>query len=95
MRIPTIHINGTNGLELFDQVTFASLAVEYAMTKLRDAWPNSRDYYVQGNKAWGECINEWQARIDKLEEVRKGLEDIAEAIAKQLEHQGVNPWAPR
>lgn len=70
MRIPTVHLNGTGGLELFDQVTFASLAVGHAIDKLQAAWPNARDYYVQEGMAWKETIYEWGSRADRLIESR-------------------------
>lgn len=95
MRIPTVHINGTSGLELFDQVVDVSRAVENAIDKMRDAWPNARDYYVQGGAAWGGCMNEWTTRMGKLVEVKEELDEILEGISGQLEKQGVDPWAPR
>ena len=96
MRIPTVHINGTDGLELFDQMTFASLAVEHAMCKLREAWPNARDYYVQdGGDPVGDVIGEWRARVSKLSAVKEELVEIMEGITKQLKARGADPWAPR
>ena len=95
MRIPTAHLNGTNGLELFDQICDVSRAVENAIEKLQDAWPKARDYYTQKDKAWGECMDEWTARMGKLVEVKEELDEILEGITKQLEKQGVDPWAPR
>ena len=95
MRIPTVHINGTDGLELFDQVVYASRAVENAIDKMRDAWPNARDYYVQGDEVMSEAVREWSARTEKLNEVHMDLGVIVVAIEKQLEKRGVDPWTPR
>lgn len=95
MRIPTVHLNGTSGLELFDQVVDAARGVENAIQKLEKTRPNARDYYVQGDKAWGKCMTEWQARIGKLLVVEKELGDIVKDITDQLKKQGVDPWAPR
>lgn len=95
MRIPTVHLNGTSGPELFYQVVYASRAMENAIEKLQDAWPNGRDYYIQGNAAWRKCMDEWTARMGKLVEVKEELDEILEGISGQLEKQGVNPWAPR
>lgn len=95
MRIPTVHLNGTSGPELLGQVTWASLAVDHAIDKLQAAWPNGRDYYVQDDEAMSECLEEWNARMAKLVEVKKELDQIAEGIGKQLEEQGVAPWVPR
>lgn len=93
MRIPTVHINGTSGSDLLSQVTFASLAVEHAIDKLREAWPNARDYYTQIDEAWGECLNEWNTRLDKLVEVKTELDRVAEGIGRQIPGpDGELPW---
>ena len=42
VRVPTVHLNGTNGVELFDQVTFALLAVGDAIDKLRDLYSKAK-----------------------------------------------------
>lgn len=85
MRIPTVHMNGTGGDDLLDQVTEAAQAIGTAVTKLRAAWPNGRDYYIQGESATKEAMHEWWLRVEKLHEVRSDLETIAEGIAQQLE----------
>ena len=83
MRIPTVHMNGTGAEALVEQVIEAAHAVDHAIDKLRDAWPNGRDYYVQGDSALREAQAEWQARTDKLIGVKKELEQIMLGIDKQ------------
>lgn len=96
MRIPTVHLNGTSGEELQEQIEGASRAVTIAICKIRGAWPNGRDYYIQdGDDPLREAHREWNTRVSKLEEVERELSEIAEDIGKQLERQGVDPWAPR
>ena len=92
MRIPTVHLNGTNGSDLMGQVTFASLAVDDSIKKLQEAWPNARDYYTQGDEAFGESLNEWNRRLEKLVEVKAELDQVAEGIGAQLTLRGEVPW---
>ena len=85
MQIPTVHLNGTGGESLLKQVTEAGDAVNNAIEKLRAAWPNGRDYYVQGENATKEAMHEWWVRTEKLHEVRSELEAIAHGVAEQME----------
>lgn len=83
MRIPTVHMNGTGAETLLEQTTEAARAVDEAIDKIRAAWPNGRDYYVQGDNALREAQAEWQARVDKLMGVKKELEQIMLGIDAQ------------
>lgn len=81
MAIPTVHLNGTNGDDLLAQVNKAERAVDQALRALSNAAPNKRDYYPQGDAAWKQAVQQHMARVDRLSDVAKELEQLAEAIA--------------
>lgn len=77
---PTVHLNGTSREELQNQLQEAIWATENAIRKLANAAPNGRDYYPQGQNAWGRANDEHVARLGKLQSVVDDLEQIALAI---------------
>jgi hypothetical protein len=81
---PTIHINGTDRASLVEQYDDAYSAITEAIAALNRAAPNGRDYYVRGPGAYSAAQLDHTARLAKLEEVRKELEAIREAIADQV-----------
>jgi len=80
MMIPTVHLNGTSRSELLRQFRDAYAALITATDKLAQASPNARDYYPQGDDAYGKARDEHIARMRKLKEVTADLEEIAAAI---------------
>ncbi|HEU5463457.1 MAG TPA: hypothetical protein VFV82_04960 [Candidatus Binatia bacterium] len=78
---PTIHMNGTSREELLDQLCKAGAALRDAMGALAEASPNGRDYYVQGDGAIRQALAEHAARREKLAEVLKEIEELAEHVA--------------
>lgn len=82
MKLPTIHRNGTPRDRLLEQVTEARQAVFDAMEKLKEASPNARDYYPQGERAFVEAQDEWRERYWKLQVVWNELGEIALHIAE-------------
>jgi hypothetical protein len=83
MMKPTIHLNGTSAGSLAEQYADASAKVRDAIRSLEAIDVNGRDYYPQGNDAFGLAIIEHKARIKKLIDVRDELYGISEAIADQ------------
>lgn len=83
MRKPTVHLNGTSGQDLFNQVMGVRRAVEAANAMLTEAWPNSRDYYVQGDGAYAEVRKEWEEHSRKLQAVAADMQAIALDIHDQ------------
>lgn len=81
MTIPTIHLNGTSGQELLDQVLNACHSLNTALSALDNAAPNGRDYYTQGPAALPMAQNEHQARVTKVRGVLDEMQQLAEAIA--------------
>lgn len=82
MKVPTIHLNGTSRERLLEDLNEAYYALGQAMSVLRVVTPNGRDYYPQGPQAYDEALDEHLARLGKIEEVRKELETLMEAIDK-------------
>jgi len=86
MRVPTVHLNGTSAKELREQLAQAVYAITRAQEKLMLAMPHGRDYYVQDGNAINEAQAEMRARDAKLEEVKKELSDMHQAVFEQ-EHR--------
>ena len=85
MMTPTLHLNGTAGADLQDQVTDAMLALSDAINALQAAGPNGRDYYVQRDvTAFAQAQQQHEDRLARLEAVQADLVAIAEAIHAQM-----------
>jgi hypothetical protein len=76
MTLPTVHLNGTSGPDLLEQITKAREGVEAAIARLQDAAPNGRDYYPQGPDAYPAARAEHDARLQRLTTVERELQDI-------------------
>lgn len=88
MMVPTLHLNGTSRRELISQLLGAATAVSKAQDALGQAAPHGRDYYVQDDSATaGDAIRQATlqhiSRLQRLESVRKELENIAIAMDEQ------------
>jgi hypothetical protein len=83
LSVPTVHLNGTSRGELIEQLRNALTAVHDAERALELACPHGRDYYVQPGDAIGEAMRQHAARLGKLSDVERELEQIAEAILEQ------------
>jgi len=84
MKHPTIHLNGTSAKDLYEQYSSAIDAIRNAESKLAEAYPNGRDYYVQGPGAIIEATDEHRSRLLRLASVREELEQLIEPIADRL-----------
>jgi len=84
MTFPTIHANGTHPDTLKSDLDAAYEAIETAVDRLRQAAPNGRDYYPQGDAAFTAAANEHRDRIGKLRGVQAEIEAVMEAIDKQI-----------
>lgn len=80
---PTIHLNGTSKEELERQVEEAYSALGDALCKLANMAPNGRDYYPQGADALYKAQDEHRARMQKITDIQKELEELAEYLAFQ------------
>lgn len=87
MRLPTIHLNGTDAQSLFDNYYAALHAVLAAKEALAQCAPNGRDYYVQKTDSgdWtdaptNEAIAEHRARMAALETIQRDLQTLCEYV---------------
>lgn len=80
MMRPTIHLNGTSKEELSRQIEEAYSALGEALRKLAEMSPNGRDYYPQGADAIYKAQDEHRARMQKVQDIRKELEELAEVL---------------
>ena len=74
---PTVHLNGTSAKDLWAGYEAAYEAVRAAQDALGKIEFNARDYYVQGNEAYG------KARDHRTEQFIK-LVDIEEYLLQHL-----------
>lgn len=78
---PTIHLNGTGADDLFEQYANAAGALREAVKAL--PVPHGRDYYVQGDDAYGKARAEHEARVAALRDIEGQLHAVLESIADQ------------
>ena len=84
MMVPTIHLNGSPGERLLDEVREAGNAIDRAIHALADAAPNARDYYPQGADAYQAADAEHRSRLHRLVSVRDELAALSEVIADAM-----------
>jgi hypothetical protein len=81
--IPMVHLNGTSKQELLKQLENAYRAIVDAGKALAQATPHDRDYYVIGDGVGAKARDEHYARMRKLAEIERDLEEIAIGIDQQ------------
>jgi cytidylate kinase len=82
LKVPTVHLNGTAKSDLVAQLESAIDALFDAERKIAEAEPNGRDFYPQGSNVINQAIAEHVSRLNRIEGVRKELEQILESIQK-------------
>jgi hypothetical protein len=85
MQLPVIHLNGSNPEELFYQVCAALGAIREAAFALETCTPNGRDYYPAGPEALQQALREHQSRQEKLQQIRKELEELSEHLCDEMD----------
>jgi len=70
---PTIHLNGTSAKDLWEGYEAAYDAVRAAQDAFRQIEFNARDYYVQGNEAYGKARDHRTEQFIKLIDVEDYL----------------------
>jgi hypothetical protein len=83
--IPTVHLNGTKGRVLVDQLQNASEALHKALAALAEASPHGRDYYPQGESAFQTAAGAHADRLRAVQKVKDDCDAIALAIYDQLQ----------
>ena len=81
--VPLVHLNGTSGDELLQQLATAVDAMHDAIKAVVQASPNGRDYYLQPGAAQ-RVQDEHCARLRKLDEVRAELGDMLSHVQEQI-----------
>ncbi len=82
LAIPTVHMNGTSRDSLLEGLCEAVHALHEAGRKMAAACPNGRDHYPQGPGAINVALSQHEARLQKIREIVKEYETIAEAISR-------------
>lgn len=81
LKVPTVHLNGTSGKELTQQLIDAHEAIRKAVDALHAAMPHDRDYYVQPDPGAGQIArDQMRDRIQKLEDIDAELIHVCLAI---------------
>jgi hypothetical protein len=82
--VPTVHLNGTSGKDLYEGYVKARHAIHDAFKALEDTCPNGRDYYPQGPEAVHKATEQHVKRMDSLFGVYVELGKILEAIVDAM-----------
>lgn len=80
LAIPTVHVNGTTRNRLVEQMESAVRALDEAIHRAREAEPNGRDYYPQGDEAIRLAVDQHGRRLRVLHEIRDEYAKIWEAL---------------
>lgn len=78
--VPTVHLNGTSGPALLEQLREAHRAGEKFLDVLAQAAPHGRDYYPQGADAYPRARKEHEARLSRVHAVLLELEAVMNKI---------------
>ncbi len=81
LSVPTMHLNGTSGDVLVAQLVDVGAALRATLRALDEAAPNARDYYVQGDEAFGKVMREHLSRVERVRSVLNEIYAINEALA--------------
>lgn len=78
--VPTVHLNGTSGKDLYEQLDGAVIVLEEGQRALAEAAPNGRDYYPQGDGASGRAINAHDFRCMGLNRMLAELKEMRDHV---------------
>ena len=81
MLIPTVHLNGTSGAELFRLNMAVVEHLRDTIDALSKACPNGRDFYIQGPDALKYANREHVERLERLQAVYAEMQTIVESLA--------------
>jgi len=79
--LPTIHLDGTSAVALYEQAVAACRALRAALDAVSEAAPNARDYYVIDSRAFRKATQEHDAIHDALRVAIAHFEAHAERAA--------------
>jgi hypothetical protein len=81
MMLPTVHLNGTSGAELFRLNLAVVEHLRATIDALSKACPNGRDYYTQGQNAHLKAVDDHRQRMERLQYVYAEMQAIVESLA--------------
>lgn len=87
MTLPTINMDGASREGLIEALENACEAVRNARQAVAKTAPHERDYWPQGPAALQAAEREHWARMEKLLEVQRELEEMAIAICDMEERR--------
>lgn len=83
--VPTVHLNGTSGSVLEEQLCNVLVALRAALEFANEATPNARDYYVQGEGAFEAAQNQHTRRVEQLQAVRREYAEMLDNVVEQTD----------
>jgi hypothetical protein len=79
--IPVVHLNGTSGDVLMEQLNAAAAALSFAHDALLQAAPNGRDFILATHAA--DASREHAARLAALAEIMAEIDEIRFGVDQQ------------
>jgi hypothetical protein len=83
MQFPTLNLNGSTAVDLFEQLNPAIAALREAERAVQRAMPHGRDYQTSGFESYNVAREEHVGRLQMLYRIRVELEEIAGNVAEQ------------
>jgi hypothetical protein len=77
---PTVHLGGTSRQDLLDQFMEAGHALSLALSKMREAVPNGRDYTTGGWDELALAMHEHSSRVARVQSVMDEYGALCEAV---------------
>ncbi|HEY1898143.1 MAG TPA: hypothetical protein VGG62_17820 [Terracidiphilus sp.] len=88
--VPTVHLNGTSPERLYESLRAAADALHQADFLLREAAPNGRDYYPQGDGATQLAMSLHERRWKELDRMIEELEEMCDHVQAVINFQEAN-----
>lgn len=88
MKVPTVHLNGTSGGVLLEQVTDVLAALRNARAAMVRAAPHGRDYCTQADNALYLAQNAHVETLKTVDNLLHEYEALGEAIVNQPSFKG-------
>lgn len=85
LSIPSIHLNGTSGDALCEEIREAHFAIAEAIAKLSQMTVHGRDHYIKADpESFTKARDEHVRRLDMLRQVNEELMEIYQGIRDQM-----------
>jgi len=87
---PLVHMNGSSGERLVDDLTSAAQALTDALAAVAAAAPNQRDYYPLSDGAWTSARDAHERHVRLLRDLRTEYLVAAEHVQEQIDRREAN-----